>query len=254
MIVRSSALAALPRIRHAFFTRAGGVSDGIHASLNGGLGSKDKPEHVAENRRRMAAALQTQVLVTAFQVHSANAVVADRPWTRADAPRADAVVAKATGLAVGVTIADCGPILLADGRAGVIGAVHAGWRGALDGIVEAAVAKMEELGATRGNIAAAIGPLIRQPSYEVGPEFVARFLEADGNFVKFFTPSARADHAMFDLPGFISTRLEQARVGTVDDLGLDTYSDEARFFSYRRSTHCGEPDYGRLIAAIALTE
>ena len=161
---------------------------------------------------------------------------------------------KTPGIAIGVTIADCGPVLLADGKAGVIAAAHAGWRGAFDGIVESTVAKMEELGARRENIAAAIGPLIRQPSYEVGPEFIARFREANASFEKFFKPSERASHAMFDLPGFIALRLEQARVGAVQDLGLDTYSDEANFYSYRRTTHRCEPDYGRLIAAIALAE
>jgi len=254
MLIRSPALDALPRIRHAFFTREGGVSNGLYASLNGGLGSRDDPEHVAENRRRMAAALQSSALVTAYQVHSPNAVVAAAPWTRDEAPRADAIVTREPALAIGVTIADCGPVLLADPAAHVVGAVHAGWRGAFDGVIESAVAKMEELGAERKRIAATVGPLIRQQSYEVGPEFVARFREADASFEKFFAPAARDGHAMFDLPGFIVMRLQAAGVGTIDDLGLDTYSDDARFFSFRRSTHRNEPDYGRLIAAIALGE
>jgi len=251
-MILAPALAKLPRVRHAFFTRAGGVSQGIYASLNGGLGSKDDAAHVAENRRRIAASLGAPALVTAFQVHSALAVVATAPWTREQAPHADAVVTKTPGLAIGVTVADCGPVLLADGEAGVVAAAHAGWRGAFDGVVEAAVAKMEELGARREHIAAAIGPLIRQPSYEVGPEFVARFRATDESFGKFFKPSPRDGHAMFDLPGFIALRLEQARVGSIEDLQLDTYEDETRFFSYRRATHRNEPDYGRLIAAIAL--
>jgi YfiH family protein len=179
MIVRSPALSALPHIRHAFFTREGGVSEGIYASLNAGQGSKDDPARVAENRRRMADALEVPALMTAFQFHSASAVIATEPWTRENAPRADAVVTKTPGLAAGVTIADCGPILLADSNAGIVGAVHAGWRGALDGVIEAAVATMQSLGAERGSIVAAIGPLIRQPGYEVGPEFVARFRRAD---------------------------------------------------------------------------
>lgn len=245
---------ALPNIRHAFFTREGGVSQGIYASLNAGQGSKDDPAHVVENRRRMAAALEAPALVTAYQVHSATAIIASTLWTREQAPRADAIVTNTPSLAIGVTVADCGPLLLADGTAGVVGAAHAGWRGALDGVVEAAVAKMEELGARRENIAAAIGPLIRQPSYEVGPEFVARFRESDAAFEKFFAPAARAGHAMFDLPGFISFRLERAGIGDIHDLGLDTYADEAHFFSFRRSTHRGEPDYGRLVAAIALAD
>jgi polyphenol oxidase len=253
-MILSPGLAALPRVRHAFFTRENGVSQGIYASLNGGQGSKDDPAHVAENRRRMAAALEAPALVTAYQIHSATAVTATEPWTREAAPRADAIVTNQPNLAVGVGIADCGPVLLADGHVGVVGAVHAGWRGALDGIVEATVAKMEELGARRGNIAAAIGPLIRQPSYEVGDDFVDRFRTADPAYENFFVPSSRAGHAMFDLPGFISLRLTQSGISAIHDLDLDTYTDETRFFSYRRATHRGEPDYGRLIAAIALTE
>jgi YfiH family protein len=252
-MILAPALTGLPRVRHAFFTREGGVSRGVYATMNGGQGSKDDPAHVAENRRRMAASLEASALVTAFQHHSAIAVVAAEPWTREHAPRADAVVTKTPGIAVGVTIADCGPVLLADGNAGVIAAAHAGWRGAVEGIVESTVKKMEELGARRENIAAVIGPLIRQQSYEVGPEFIARFRAADESFAKFFKPAARDGHAMFDLPGFIALRLEQARVGTVQDLGLDTYADESRFYSFRRTTHRNEPDYGRLIAAIALT-
>jgi YfiH family protein len=254
MLIHSAKLSALPRVRHAFFTREGGVSEGVYESLNGGQGSRDEAAHVKENRRRMAAALDVPdgVISTAFQIHSPTAVVATKPWTRAEAPRADAIATNKARLAIGVTVADCGPILLADGQAGVIGAAHAGWRGALDGILEAVVAKMEELGATRSNIAAAIGPLIRQQSYEVGPEFVLRFQDAEKSYSRFFAPSTRDGHALFDLPGFIAERLKDAGVGTIDDLGLDTYSDEARFFSYRRTTHRKEADYGRLIAAIAL--
>lgn len=251
-MIRSPLLAALPNLSHAFFTRTGGVSRGLYASLNGGQGSADDPAHVAENRRRMAAALDASALVTAFQVHSATAALATAPWAREQAPRADAVVTGTPGLAVAVTVADCGPVLLADAEAGVIAALHAGWRGALDGIVAATVASMEQRGARRARIRAAIGPLIRQESYEVGPEFVARFRAADDSFARFFAPAPRAGHALFDLPGFIALRLEQAGIGAVEDLRLDTYADEARFFSYRRATHRKEPDYGRLIAAIAL--
>jgi YfiH family protein len=254
MIVRSADLAAVPHLRHAFFTREGGISEGVYASLNAGQGSKDDPARVVENRRRMAEALQVPALVTAYQFHSTSVVIATEPWTRENAPRADAVVTKIPGLAAGVTVADCGPILLADKNAGVVGAAHAGWRGALDGIVEATVATMQSLGAERANIVASIGPLIRQPSYEVGPEFVARFRRASPDFARHFIPAPREGHSLFDLPGFIARRLEQARVGSIDDLGLDTYADEARFFSYRRSTHRNEPDYGRLIAAIALAD
>ena len=256
MLIRSSKLSGLSRVRHAFFTREGGVSEGVYESLNGGQGSKDEPARVQENRRRMAAELGARNgnIVTAFQVHSPTAVVATEPWTRADAPRADAIVTNTPGIAIGVTVADCGPILFADGGAGVVGAAHAGWRGALDGVLEAAVAKMEELGAARKNIAAAIGPLIRQQSYEVGPEFVTRFVDADKNHLRYFAPSNREGHSQFDLPGFIAMRLKAAGVATIEDLCLDTYSDETRFFSYRRTTHRGEPDYGRLIAAIAIAD
>jgi len=252
-MILAPSLLGLTHVRHAFFTREGGASEGIYASLNGGVGSRDDPALVTENRRRMAAMLEAPALVTAYQIHSATAVIATTPWTREAAPRADAVVTKMKNLAVGVTIADCGPVLLADSEAGVVGAAHAGWRGAFEGIIEAAVSKMEELGARRASIRAAIGPLIRQDSYEVGPEFVARFREADEAYARFFKPSARDGHALFDLPGFIALRLEQARVASIEDLKLDTYSDD-RFFSYRRSTHKAEADYGRLIAAISLVD
>ena len=252
-MIQSSSLAS-PGIRHAFFTREGGVSEGIYASLNGGIGSRDAPEHVRENRARMAAALGVAPdhLVSCYQIHSRDVIVASKPWTRETAPHADAIVTKVPGLAIGVSTADCGPILFADAQAGVIGAAHAGWKGALTGVLEATVSAMEKLGATRAGIAAAVGPLIRQPNYEVGPEFVERFRAGDAASVKFFKPAAREHHAMFDLPGYIRSRLERAEIARVDDLGFCTYADPARFFSYRRTTHRGEPDYGRHINAIAL--
>src|SRR5438477_3883701 len=204
MMLQSKPLDALSYIRHAFFTREGGVSEGLYASLNGGQGSSDDPAHVAENRRRMAAGLKVAdgYLVTCYQIHSAEAVIATEPWTRANAPRADAIVTAVPNLAVGVSIADCGPVLFADSEARVIGAAHAGWKGALTGILEAAVTKMEELGADRARIVAAIGPIIRQSSYEVGPEFVSRFREADSMNIRYFAPGERSGHALFDLPGF----------------------------------------------------
>ena len=240
-------------IRHAFFTREGGVSEGIYESLNGGIGSKDAPENVRENRARMAAALGVAPthLVSCFQIHSPNVIVAEEPWTRENNPRADAIVTRVAGLAIGVGTADCGPVLFADGEAGVIGAAHAGWKGALTGVLEATIVAMESLGAARTRIKAAIGPLIRQPNYEVGTEFVARFTAADAANARFFTPAARENHAMFDLPGFIRSRLERAGIA-VEDLGLCTYADPAHFFSYRRTTHRAEPDYGRHVNAIAL--
>jgi polyphenol oxidase len=256
MMLRSALLSLLPGIRHGFFTRDGGVSEGFYASLNAGLGSRDAPERVAENRARMAAALGVTParLVTAYQVHSPKVVVAVEPWSRAQAPHADAVVTRVSGLAVGVTTADCGPLLLADREAGIVGAAHAGWKGALAGVAEAAVEAMERLGASRRRVVAALGPMIRQPSYEVGPDLVARFAADDAKNRRFFAPGARDGHAMFDLAGYIAARLQRAGVGRVEDLGHCTYADPARFFSYRRSTHRAEADYGRHISAIALSE
>jgi YfiH family protein len=252
MMLASSLLSAVPGLRHAFFTREGGVSGGVYRSLNGGLGSSDDPAKVAENRRRMAQRMGVSPdrLINAHQVHSPHAVVVTGPWQGAR-PRADAIVTTTTNVAIGVTTADCGPILLVDPSARVIGAAHAGWKGALTGILESTIATMEELGGKRGGILAAIGPLIRQRSYEVGGEFLDRFLEADADNATFFIPSQREGHAMFDLAGFIRMRLEKAGVLMIEDLGVDTYSDE-RCFSYRRSVHRKEPDYGRHLHAIAL--
>ncbi len=253
MILASPLLSAVPGLRHAFFTREGGVSDGIYGSLNGGLGSNDDPAQVAENRRRMAERMGVTAdrLINAHQIHSPDAVAVTGPWQGGARPKADAIVTASENLAIGITTADCGPILLADPNARVIGAAHAGWKGALTGILEATVEAMERLGAERSGTVAAIGPLIRQQSYEVGGEFVERFLDADANNAMFFIPSARAGHAMFDLAGFIRLRLENAGILLIDDLGIDTYSDE-RCFSYRRSVHRKEPDYGRHVHAIAL--
>ena len=249
----SPLLSAVPGLTHAFFSREGGVSEGIYAALNGGIGSNDNPAHVAENRRRMAASLRVspEHFLTVFQIHSPDVAVASGPWDTTARPKADAIVTRTEGLAIGVTAADCGPILFADAKARVIGAAHAGWKGALTGIVEATVDAMEKLGAERANIVAAIGPLIRQQSYEVGPEFVERFIEADADNALYFLPSRRERHAMFDLAAFIRKRLEDAGVLMVDDTGIDTYADE-RFFSYRRSVHRKEADYGRHVHAIVL--
>jgi len=253
-MLQARSLAALPGVRHAFFTRDGGVSHGIYASLNGGVGSDDAREHVAENRARMAAALDVarDALVSAYQIHSADVVVADAPWTHEARPRADAIVTRREGLAIGVSTADCGPVLLADAEARVVGAAHAGWRGALAGVTDAAIAAMERLGADRARIVAAIGPTIRQPNYEVGPELVERFVAADPANDRFFRPSAKPRHALFDLPGYIAARLARAGIGRVEDLAACTYADPQRFFSFRRATHRGEPDYGRHVNAIAL--
>lgn len=253
MTFGSSLLLAVPGLRHAFFTREGGVSNGIYASLNGGTGSNDDPAHVLENRRRMAETLGVTPgqFLTAFQVHSPDVAIATAPWDSESRPRVDAMVTKVPGLALGVTAADCGPILFVDPQARVIGAAHSGWKGAIGGVLESTIKAMEGLGAARANIIAAIGPLIRQSSYEVGAEFVARFTEADAGHSSFFVPSSRADHAMFDLAGFIRQRLERAGILMIDDVDVCTYADE-RFFSYRRSVHRKEPDYGRNIHAIVL--
>ena len=244
----------LPGIAHAFFTRSGGVSEGVYASLNGGVGSRDALEAVAENRARMAAALGVagDRLAVPYQVHSADAIVLSEHWAPDARPRCDGVATATPGLALGVTGADCGMILFADAEARVVGAAHAGWKGALGGVVEATVAAMERLGARREAIAAALGPCIAQNSYEVGPEFVAAFAEAGEATERFFVPSRRPGHAMFDLKAYIAARAARARVGRFEDLRLDTYADEARFFSYRRTTHAREPDYGRLVSGIAL--
>jgi hypothetical protein len=253
MKLQSPLLSAIPGLRHAFFSREGGVSDGIYAGFNGGLGSNDDPAAVAENRRRMAEQMGVRPshFLSLHQIHSPDAVVATGPWQGASRPRADAIVTRTEGLAIGITAADCGPLLLVDPNARVIGAAHAGWKGALTGIVESTIEAMEKLGAERAGILAAIGPLIRQPSYEVGNEFVERFMDADAENALFFLPAAREGHAMFDLAGFIRARLENAGVLVIDDIGIDTYSDE-RFFSYRRSVHRKEPDYGRHVHAIVL--
>ena len=253
MIIKAATL-ALPGIRHAFFTRRGGVSAGVYASLNGGIGSRDSAALVTDNRTRMAAALGVAPdrLLTAYQIHSPHVVTVEAPWTAETRPRADAIVTRTSALAVGVTTADCGPILFADPQAGVIGAAHAGWRGALAGIVEATVDAMERLGAARSQIRAVLGPMIRQGNYEVGPDLVARFRDEDSTSGPFFRPAAREGHAMLDLAGYIAARLQRADIRHVEDLGLCTYADADTFFSYRRSTHRAETDYGRHVNAIAL--
>lgn len=249
-----TALLNYPRIGHAFFTRAGGVSEGIYASLNGGVGSKDSREAVAENRRRMAATLGVEPdrFLVPFQVHSNLVVTVDAPWPADARPQVDGIVTRTPGLAVAVTGADCGTVLFTDAQAGVVGACHSGWKGALYDVAGATVQAMTELGARRDRIVAVLGPTIAQASYEVGPEFTARFLDASPKHAGFFKPSGRPDHSLFDLPAMIGWRARGAGIGLFEDLHLDTYTDETRFFSYRRTTHRGEPDYGRLVSAIVL--
>ncbi len=253
MMIEAKTL-SLSGIRHGFFTRQGGVSGGLYASLNGGIGSRDSAADVAENRARMAVALgvKPQSLLTAYQIHSPQAVVVETAWTLQARPRADGIATRTPGIAVGVTTADCGPVLFADPTAGVIGAAHAGWRGALTGIVEATVAAMERLGADRRRIHAALGPMIRQRNYEVGSDLITRFTAEDSGSARFFVPAPREGHALFDLAGYIGMRLARAGVRQFEDLGFCTYAEPARFFSFRRSTHNAEADYGRHVNAIAL--
>lgn len=255
MMIKAEML-ALPGIRHAFFTRQGGVSGGLYASLNGGLGSRDDTASVTENRARMAAALEVapDCLLTAYQIHSPQVAVAEGSWPKEPRPRADAIVTRTPDIAVGVTTADCGPILLADPQARVVGAAHAGWRGALAGVAEATIEAMEKLGADRGRIRAALGPMIRQGNYEVGPDLIARFAAEDTGNDRFFRPAARSGHAAFDLAGYIGSRLARAGIRQIEDLGFCTYADPARFFSFRRATHRAEADYGRHVNAIALAD
>ena len=241
-------------IRHAFFTRAGGVSEGVYDSLNCGLGSGDALDRVRENHRRAMAALDlpTDALATLYQVHSPTAVEATRTWARGEAPRADGVATRTPGLALGILTADCAPVLFADPDSGVIGAAHAGWRGALDGILEATVAAMVARGARPQRIRASIGPAIAQGSYEVGPEFPAPFLARDAADARFFRPAARPGHSLFDLAGYVAGRLAALGLGSIERLDADTCAESDRFFSYRRATLHGERDYGRNLSAICL--
>lgn len=253
--VKAANLAAQPGLAHGFFTRRGGVSEGIYAGLNCGQGSNDDGAAVAENKRRAMAALglAADSLALVHQIHSAEVWPVDRPRARPDLVRADALVITRPGVAVGVLAADCAPVLFADLQAGVAAAAHAGWRGALTGVLENTVAAMVQAGAKVENIHAALGPCIRQPSYEVGDDLRGAFLEKDAAHAAHFTPGARPGHHQFDLAGFIMARLAGMGLASATDVGIDTYPDPDRFFSYRRATHRGEPDYGRQLAAITLT-
>jgi YfiH family protein len=243
---------ALEGVAHGFLGRRGSVSEGIHAGLNVGLGSSDSAEVVAENRRLATeAVLPGAQLVTLHQVHSAEAVAVTAPFEQALRPHADALVTDRPGLALGILTADCAPVLLADREGGVVAAAHAGWKGAIGGVTDAVLTAMEKLGARRERIAAAIGPCIARASYEVDGAFVRRFTDADPENERFFT-DAREGHAQFDLEAYVVHRLASAGVRRIEALGLDTYADPARFFSFRRATHRGEPDYGRQIAIIGL--
>lgn len=252
MMLHNAALSAQPGLRHAFFTREGGVSEGLYASLNCGPGSSDQPQAVQENRRRVATAMGVapDALCTLYQVHGRDVVTVTAP-PGSERPKADAMVTNRPGIALGILTADCAPVLFADMAAGVIGACHAGWRGAEAGVTDATIAAMVQLGARAERITAVIGPTIAQASYEVGPEFPKPFLAADPRAERFFTASPRAGHFQFDLPAYLVSRLE-GRVGAVHDMALDTRTNPQRFFSFRRTTLAGEPDYGRQISVIAL--
>jgi len=248
-------LEVVPGVRHGFFTREGGVSMGIYRSLNCGVGSRDDRALVYKNRSRAAAVLGVAPgrLVTPYQVHGTNAVIVDSVWAPGQGPKADAVVTDRRGIAVGVGTADCGPVLFADAEAHVVAAAHAGWRGALAGILESAIAAMEQLGARRERIVGVLGPMISQRNYEVGRDVIDAFTSADQANARFFVPSERSGHAMLDLPSYIIARLLAAGV-VADDMRLCTYADPERFYSYRRATHQSEADYGRLLSAIAILE
>ncbi|MBX6323595.1 MAG: peptidoglycan editing factor PgeF [Rhodospirillaceae bacterium] len=253
--VRQEALLAIARVRHAFLGRRGGVSEGLYDSLNCGFGSGDARERVAENRRRALALadLAGAALLTVHQTHRDRVVVVREPWPGDSAPRADAMVTSRPGLALGILTADCAPVLLADAEAGVVGAAHAGWRGALGGILEATVAAMRGLGARPEATVAAVGPCIAQASYEVGPDFPAPFLARDGASARFFHAAPRPGHFLFDLAGYVTARLRALGIGCIQATPADTCAEADRFFSYRRATRAGERDYGRQISLIALT-
>ena len=247
---------ALPGIAHGFFGREGGVSEGLYASLNCGPGSQDDKAAVAENRARVAAALAADAYLTSLaQIHSPFVHVVGPDWDAGVHPEGDGMATATPGIALGILTADCAPVLFADPQARVIGAAHAGWKGAFGGVLEATIGAMESLGASRGRIAAAIGPCISQPNYEVGFDFRDRFLEQGGlRMRRFFVPAPREGHYHFDLQGYVTARLEALELASVTALGVCTYPAENGFFSFRRATHAGEPDYGREISAILLTQ
>lgn len=240
-------------VSHTFFGRAGGVSTGVYTGLNCGPGSNDNPDHVQENRRRAAVELGAAPthLISLYQIHSANVVSVTKPWDRKTAPQADGMVTTTPDIALGILTADCGPLLMWDEDARVIAAAHAGWKGALTGVIEATISSMIDHGATLDRIKATLGPTISQSAYEVGPEFVANFVDADPALAEYFQPNNNPGHAQFDLPKFILMKLQRSGVRDPIWTGQCTYGDE-NFFSYRRTTHRGEPDYGRNLSAIML--
>ncbi len=252
-MIRAENLSVGP-VEHSFFTRRGGVSTGIYASLNCGQGSDDDPSNVIENRRLTTELLgiPEAQLCTLYQVHGREAIFVTKPWRDENRPRADAMVTNATGLALGILTADCAPILFSDPIARVVAAAHAGWQGALNGVIKATVEAMSRLGSNPQAIRAAIGPSIMQASYEVGPEFHTRFMAMNDEYERFFVSGDRTGHFQFDLPGFVEHQLTASGVGSIERIVRDTYAEPDFFFSYRRSVHQKEPDYGRQLSAIAL--
>lgn len=252
--ITSDCLAEIKGVAHGFFTREGGVSSGIYDSLNCGHGSKDEAAKVRENRKRVAAHLgaATAPVLTCYQVHSADAVVVTEPWDAAAMPKADGLVTGTPGIILGALAADCAPVLFADPQARVIGAAHAGWKGALGGILESTITAMTRIGASRQRIRAVLGPCIGPLAYEVGPEFMATFTAADPTHARFFHHPSPEGRPYFDLPGFVLSRLELTGIDTIESCTDCTYSTKERYFSYRRTTHQHEPDYGRQISAIVL--
>jgi YfiH family protein len=248
-------LAKASGIRHGFFGRRGGVSSGIFSSLNCGYGSNDDPALVRENRMRAGRHLGVDHdhVLSVYQIHSPEAVTVTQTWSRDAQPKADAMATAVPGVALSILTADCAPVLFADAEAKVIGAAHAGWKGALTGVTESAVGAMERLGARRERIVATVGPCITQPSYEVGDEFRTRFLEADAGNAKYFVAGRRAGHWQFDLPGYVRARLSALGLKSVSAIDRCTYADADDYFSFRRTTHRGESDYGRNLSAIVLT-
>jgi len=253
-MIKSEALEKAGGIRHGFFTRQGGNSRGVYASLNCGYGSDDDSSIVRSNRAWAMHKIGSHEhsLVTAYQTHSANVAVITEVGSPEAAPKVDGMVSQVPGVTLGILTADCAPVLFADSKAGVIGAAHAGWRGAKDGVLSATLEAMTALGAKVERIAAAVGPCIQQESYEVSDSFYDSFLVDDPAHETFFIPSDRPKHYRFDLPGFVVAALNRYSVGNIESLKLDTYTDEDRFFSYRRATHHQEEQYGRLLSVIAL--
>lgn len=253
--LKSKNLEGLEGIQHGFFTRQGGVSEGLYASLNCGFGSDDETECVAQNRQRVCAELgcETSEINTPYQTHSADVVVADEGWSRQEAPNADAIVTRKAGLVIGILTADCAPVLFADEKAGIIGAAHAGWRGAIGGILEATIEAMIAQGARRSDIRAAVGPCLHQDNYEIGSEFEEQFIKTHSDYKQYFKVVEKSGRSHFDLPGFVLARLEGAGLEKTAYSALCTYENESQFFSYRRNCHKKLPDYGRQVSAIVLT-